>query len=118
MAIYIRTQNPQRLIEGINRSIQNRDIVTWTVDKEGDYTIDRDQWRFRAWMKPTLKEGQLVMSIIQSRKFPMTNELYAVYHGRFVSTVIAHFSDEIEGVEVTPHPIIDVDVIETQTRKY
>lgn len=113
MAIYIRTQNPQRLIEGINRSIQSRDIVTWAVDKEGDYTIDRDQWRFRAWMRPTLIDGQLVMSVIQSRRFPMTNELYGVYHGRFVSTVLAHFSNEIEGIEVTPRPIIGVDVIDT-----
>lgn len=113
MAIYIRTQNPQNLIESINKSIQIRDIVTWAVDREGDYTIDRDQWRFRAWMRPIIEEGQLVMAIIQSRKYPLTNELYGVYHGRLVSTILAHFSNQIEDIRVTPQPIIEVDVVDT-----
>lgn len=113
MAIYIRTQNPQILIESINKSIQIRDIVTWAVDREGDYTIDRAQWRFRAWMRPIIEERKLVMAIIQSRKYPLTKELYGVYHGRLVSTILAHFSNQIEDIRVTPQPIIEVDVVDT-----
>lgn len=113
MAIYIKTKNPQHLIDNINKLIRDRDIVTWTVDREGDYTIDRDQWRFRAWMRPVVEQNRLVIEIIQSRKFSLTSELYGVYHGRFVTTILAHFYNEIEGIDVTPHPVIGVDVIDT-----
>lgn len=112
MAIFIHTDDPHALHERFTASICNREIITWGVDKDGDYTIDRDQWRFKAWFRPTERQGQLVFGIVQSRKYVMTNELYGVYHGRLVSTILAHFSDLISDVRVTPNPQMGVDIID------
>lgn len=112
MAIYIHTDDPNGLHQRLTASICNREIITWGVDKDGDYTIDRDQWRFKAWFRPTEIQGQLVFGIVQSRKYVMTNELYGVYHGRLVSTILAHFSNLISEVHVTPNPQKDVDIID------
>ena len=106
MAIYIRTDDPHGLHERLTLAIFNREIITWGVDKDGDFTIDRDQWRFKE------RQGQLVFGIVQSRKYVMTNELYGVYHGRLVSTILAHFSDLISEVHITPNPQKDVDIID------
>lgn len=112
MAIFIHTDNPNGLHQRLTMAIFNRAIITWGVDKDGDYTIDRDQWRFKAWFRPTEGQGQLVFGIIQSRKYVMTNELYGVYHGRLVSTILAHFSDMISKIHVTPNPQKGVDIID------
>lgn len=112
MAIYIHTDDPQWLHQRLTKSICNREIITWDVDKDGDYTIDRDQWRFKAWFRATERQDQLVFGIVQSRKYVMTNELYGVYHGRLVLTILAHFSDMISAVHVTPNPKKEVDIID------
>ena len=112
MAIYIHTDDPNGLHQRLTASICNREIITWDVDKDGDYTIDRDQWRFKAWFRATESQGLLVFGIVQSRKYVMTNELYGVYHGRLVSTILAHFSDMISEVHVTPNPQKEVDIID------
>ena len=112
MAICSHTDDPHGLHQRLTASIHNREIITWGVDKDGDYTIDRDQWRFKAWFRPTKKQGQLVFGIVQSRKYVMTNELYGVYHGRLVSTILAHFSNLISEVYITPNPQKDVDIID------
>ena len=112
MAIFIHTDNPNGLHQRLTASICNHEIITWGVDKDGDYTIDRDQWRFKAWFRPTEGQGQLVFGIVQSRKYVMTNELYGVYHGRLVSTILAYFSDMISEIHVTPNPQKGVDIID------
>ena len=55
MAIIIKTQRPQELINSLNRAINRRAILTWVVDDMGDYTISREQWQFLAWMRPYFK---------------------------------------------------------------
>lgn len=112
MALYIRTSDPQRLFNSINKAIENRDIVTWSRDDEGDYTIEREQWKFKAWMRPRIESGRLVVAIIQSRKYPLTTELYGIFHGRFVSTIVAHFSSQITHIGVSPNPDSEYDVFE------
>lgn len=112
MAIYIHTNDPHGLHKKLTASICNREIITWDVDKDGDYTIDRDQWRFKAWFRATESQDLLVFGIVQSRKYVMTNELYGVYHGRLVSTILAHFSDMISEVQVTTNPQKGVDIID------
>ena len=102
MAIIIKTQRPQELINSLNRAINRRAILTWVVDDMGDYTISREQWQFLAWM---------IFGIIQSRKFPMTKELYGVYHGRFVATLLSHFDSDIIDINVTPL-LTEYDVVD------
>lgn len=111
MAIIIKTRKPQELINSLNRAINRRAILTWIVDAIGDYTISHEQWQFLAWMRPYILNDRIVFGIIQSRKFPMTKELYGVYHGRFVATLLRHFDLDIIDINVTPL-LTEYDVVD------
>ena len=76
MAIYIKTNDPVDLKKKIDFAINHRDIVTWSVDSDGDYTIDRDQWRYKCWLRPIIDDNMLKFGIVSSRKYLLTNELY------------------------------------------
>lgn len=102
MAIIIQTMESTQLISSLNKAIKTHSILTWTVDEMGDYTISRDQWRYLAWMRAYIENNRIVFGIIQSRRFPMTKELYGVYHGRFVATLLSHFDINIYELKVTP----------------
>lgn len=114
MAIIIKTKDPNLLQQSINTAIENREILTWMVDDDGDYTITRDQWQYHAWMKPYLcdNEGILKFGIVQSRRFRMTKELYGIYHGRFVATLLSHFDTLMDDIQVTPLLSKGIDLVE------
>ena len=44
MSIYVRSSNPQKLVNDINEKIENSFIDTWSVDSDGDYTHTAEQW--------------------------------------------------------------------------
>lgn len=100
--VQVRKSNPNQLISSLNEAIMSRSVLTWAVDNMGDYTISRDQWRYLAWMRPYIEGNRIIFGIIQSRKYPMTRELYGVYHGRFVATLLSHFDTDIYSLSVTP----------------
>ena len=113
MAITIKTKNPQKLIKSLNDAIENREILTWSVDQDGDYTIARDQWRYHAWFKPQdIKDGELIFGIVQSRKYNMTRKLYGIYHGRFVATLLSHFDDLMDDIIISPLLKRGIDIAE------
>ena len=108
MAIIIRTQNPRQLLRRINQLIDSKGIKTWTYDDEGDYTTVSAQWRYRAWMHPIVPDinnhypdDVLLFGIVGSRTYNMTKEIYGVYHGRFIATLLSHFDTEIEEIQPT-----------------
>ena len=113
MAIIIKTNNPEKLIKSLNDAIYNREILTWSMDHDGDYTIARDQWRYHAWFRHNVfKTNELAFGIVQSRKYKMTRELYGIYHGRFVATLLSHFDNLMDDINVTPLLIHNIDIVE------
>lgn len=113
MAIIIKTNNPRKLIKALNEAIDNREILTWSVDQEGDYTIARDQWRYHAWFRhKVLEPNTLTFGIVQSRKYKMTRDLYGIYHGRFLATLLSHFDHLMDDINVTPLLIHNIDIVE------
>lgn len=111
MAIYVKTPNSDELLESIKQKTDNYEIINWIVDNDGDYTMSREQWRYHAWFRVIKENDRLIFGIVQSRKYPMTNILYGIYHGRMSETLLIYFSDFIEKIEVTPDPIIGIDII-------
>ena len=103
MAIIIRTRNPHQLVDRIKQYINSQIIRTWEYDRDGDFTAAPAQWKYKAWMRPLYPDdGNLVFGIISSKNFRMTKELYGVYHGRFVATLLSHFDTDMDDLEVTP----------------
>lgn len=92
--ISVQTVAPTGLLAKIRRAIDNGHIVTWAYDTDGDFTHVPPQWRWRAWLRPTVQPGALALSIIPNSKSTLTNEVYGVYHGRFVEMLLAHFSKD------------------------
>ena len=90
MALHFVTQEPAELLAVIKKAITEGKIVTWSCDQDGDFTHTAAQWKNKAWLRPRVRTGELVMNILGSRNQVMTKEVYAIYHGRFVEMVLAH----------------------------
>jgi len=102
MAIYVKTPAPGMLIEGIKKKIDEHIIDTWSIDSDGDYTHNTDQWRNRAWIRHKIESGRIVFFVICRNDSNMSVVEYAVYHGRFVEMLLTHFDKECTGIEVSP----------------
>lgn len=91
MAINFATDNAQTLLSAFKKAIDDGHVVTWSYDKDGDFTHMLEQWKHQAWMRPVVYQGQLTMNFLGN---PNTTKpmraLYAVYHGRFIESMLAH----------------------------
>lgn len=112
MAIIIKTRYANVLLKQLNEAIANRSIQTWQVDSEGDYTIVHAQWYCHAWFRPYVRDELIVFGIVQSLNFPMTRQLYGVFHGRFITTLLSHFDNMMDNVEISPLMDGDYDISE------
>lgn len=101
MSIYVKSSNPQKLINDINEKIENSGIDTWSVDKDGDYTHTAEQWRNHAWIHPIIETERVVFAIWGRVNDNLSVVDYAIYHGRFVEMLLTHFDHQCENIEVT-----------------
>ncbi len=91
MAITVHTDNPRDLLVAIKRAINENRVRTWSYDTDGDFTHTAEQWRSKAWLRPREEDHALVLSILTPRGTKLSTELYAIYHGRFIEMLLAHF---------------------------
>ncbi len=105
MAVYFKTDNPQELLNLFKKAITDRVIVTW-LEEDGYFTHDTstDQWRGRAWFLPKIQTGYLTMNIIKSQGSNISSEVYAIYHGRLVEAMLAHFDKHFSNATATALP--------------
>ncbi len=101
MALFIRTDNPKGLLSKIKAGIDNRNIDTWTYDGDGDFTHSTEQWKNKAWLRPTIETDRLVFGIIGRKGIAIDNCIYAIYHGRFLEMLLSHFDDSINSIEIS-----------------
>lgn len=104
MAIIIKTTKPSVLLADIKEQIDQKKIETWLVDRDGDFTHDADQWRYRAWLRPFVEENRLVMGILCRTDKNISVSEYAVFHGRFVEMILTHFDEMCTEVTATSLP--------------
>jgi hypothetical protein len=91
MAIYFDTKTPKKLLAAFKKAIDDGHIATWSYDKDGDFTHTAEQWVRRAWLHPEIKEGQtLSMFILAPQDAKISSEIYAIYHGRFIESMLRH----------------------------
>jgi hypothetical protein len=87
------TANPQQLLVSLKEAIRSGHITTWS-EVDGYFTHTPSQWAYKAWLQPSLQGGELRFAIIKSQNINVTTEVYAVYHGRFLETMLAHFDGQ------------------------
>jgi hypothetical protein len=94
MAIYVNTDDSQGLLDSIYAAIDEGSIQTWAYDEDKDILHDTSdgQWEGEAWLHPTVGKSALVLNVIPPTK-GVSMEAYAVYHGRFIEMLLAHFDE-------------------------
>lgn len=104
MALIITSDTPEEIWDKFKRLVEDNIIKTWVIDDDEDLTCSNEKWIFKAWFEKKLlhDKGTLAFGIIPSTRFILTNEIYAVYHGRLASTLLAHFDNLIKELKITP----------------
>jgi len=102
MAIQVKTADPQGLLDAIYEAIDEGHIETWTYDEDGDFTHDTpdQQWVGKAWLRPVPGVALLTLNAVPSTE-GLSEEAYAVYHGRFIEMLLAHFDEQFSDAKAT-----------------
>lgn len=101
MAIYFETHIPNKLLAAFKKAIDIGQIITWKYDQDGDFTHDTDQWRNQAWLRPKVENGRLALYILKPKNKNISTEIYAIYHGRFAESMLAHFDKSFTNINTT-----------------
>lgn len=99
-----KTSTPNALLSAIKKAIDKGAVATWSYDSEGDFTHTPSQWKDKAWFRPKAVSGtELEFRIIRPQGSRVSREDYAVYHGRFIEMMTAHFSADFTTAQSTPN---------------
>jgi hypothetical protein len=91
MALRFITNTPNKLLSTFKKAIDDGHVDTWSYDKDGDFTHTPPQWNKLAWLRPSVVDGEkLIFKIIRPQNSTVSTEVYAVYHGRFIESMLAH----------------------------
>ena len=88
MAIHVKTKDPSKLLAAYKKAIDDGHVKTWAYDKDGDFTHTADQWIRKAWLRPKIQDGELLLIILTPKETHLGSTTYAVYHGRFVESIL------------------------------
>jgi hypothetical protein len=101
MSVMVFTDEPKTLLAAIKKAIDDKHVLTWTYDKDGDFTHSADQWDKKAWLRPSVQQDALFFGILGQEGVQMTKTIYGVYHGRFIEMLLTHFDDRFTTVGAT-----------------
>lgn len=104
MSINLDTSDPSKLLTEFKAAIAAKKIVTWSVDSDGDFIHTPEQWKNLGWLRPHIRQGSLVMTFIGRQTPPSTREVFAVYQGRFIESMIVHCSKLFNKATATADP--------------
>jgi hypothetical protein len=111
MAIHFKTSTPKKLLAAFKKAIDEGKVVTWSYDTDGDFTHTAQQWKGLAWLSPEIKEGEdLILTIVKPKKSKISTEVYAVYHGRFIESMLVHCDSLFKEAYATADPA-DGDIV-------
>jgi len=91
MALHFKTSTPNKLLKAFKKAIDEKRIVTWAYDGDGDFTHTTEQWKNQAWLRPKVKKDEeLILTIIKPQDKNISSVIYAIYHGRFLEAMLTH----------------------------
>src|SRR5690554_7776861 len=99
MAIIIKTDNPNLLLDKIYEGLASRKVEKWTVIPDGRITPSPLLWKNEAFLKPQIwvEESELRFGLIKrkDRKY-ITSKLYTYFHVKFVEMLLANFETDFK----------------------
>ncbi|MBY3500178.1 hypothetical protein [Rhizobium laguerreae] len=90
MAVNFSTSNPRNLLDAFKKAIDDGHVVTWSYDGDGDFTHTPEQWKNKAWLRPSISDGVLTLNFVANNTITTTKAVYGVYHGRFIESMLTH----------------------------
>jgi hypothetical protein len=102
--IVIPKESAETLLKQIKDTMNTPAIITWSMDSDGDFTHTPHQWKSKAWFRPSVQGSELVFIFLGRQKEITSKEIYAVYHGRFIEMLLAHFDVKFSSVQATALP--------------
>lgn len=109
MAVIVKNSEPAGLLKAIKKAIDDGHIVTWSYDTDGDFTHVPEQWKHKAWFRPSIPAnttGEIHFFILKQQSVPViSSTVYAIYHGRFIEMLLAHFDAKFQNASATALPI-------------
>jgi hypothetical protein len=112
MALRALTNDSAALLARIRKLIDIGLITTWTYDEVGDFTHTPFPWKNKAWLRPEEQSDGLQLTLVKTQNAPLTREIFAVYHGRFMEMLIAHVPTKYASATATPNPVLDEATLE------
>jgi hypothetical protein len=99
MGVIIATADPEALLKSILARFDREPIPGWAKDGKC-LSLTAPEWSSKAYLRPIVQPGQLAIGVVPTEDHDMSNDIYAVYLGRFIEMLLAHFSDLISSVQV------------------
>lgn len=95
------TGDGQKLLAAIKKSIDNKQIGTWSYDSAGDLTHDVPQWINKAWLKPTVNpQGIDFQILVPEGVAQLDPTTRGVYLGRFSEMLVTHFDASLTSIRI------------------
>lgn len=104
MAVIVHSSDPPAVLRAIRSAVSEGKIETWTIDADGDFTHSPEQWRRKAWFRAKVSDDRIIFNIFPPQKTVMGSVTYAVYHGRFIEMLLAHFDTKFARAVATALP--------------
>jgi hypothetical protein len=101
MAIIVKTDNPDGLLNEIKRAIDEKVTNLWAYDSSGDFSLTPDKWINRAWLRPEVGDGELKFGILGTQDAGMTASLYSAYHAYFIEMLLNYLDKYFETAAAT-----------------
>jgi hypothetical protein len=105
MAVIITASNPTELLASIKAGMESGSVTAWICDSDGDFTLSTPSWTLKAWLRPRISEGKLVLNILPPRHSTMSKGVYAAYHARFIEMLLTAFDGNFTDAKATALPI-------------
>ncbi len=104
MAIIIKTDNPELLLDKIYEAIDNKKAEKWNSTSDGRLTYGSLLWKNEAFLKPEIwvddKELRFGLLKRKDRKH-ISSKLYTTFHAKFIEMLLMHFDKEFRNVTAT-----------------
>lgn len=112
MAIYFETKTPKKLLAAYKKAVDDGHVALWSYDADGDFTYTAAHWNKKAWLRPKIDEGRaLIFYILGPEESELSTTVYAVYHGRFIESMLRHCDALFHASRATSMPEDGGDVI-------
>lgn len=104
MAIIIKTDNPELLLDKIYEAIENKKAEKWVASSDGRLTYGALVWKNEAFFKPEIwvDTNELRFGLIKRKdRRHISNKLYTTFHTKMIEMLLLHFDKEFRDVTAT-----------------